>query len=343
MRIWLTLLPAASAWLLLACSVGTEQTNPAPLLPQTPVLFDTEEADDVLDTLSVFPPDSPWNRDVSGAPLHPNSAAIIASIGPDAPLDFNLDMNFVLVPRDQPRLPVAVTLYPTESDPGPFPIPGNAPIENWPMHRNEDKAALPRPGQTFEEFQRAGVGDRHVIVVDPGNGKLHEFYEGFLTDKGWTASQASTFDLTSNTLRPTGWTSADAAGLPIFPAVVRYHEVARGMVRHALRVTVPKTRRAYVSPATHFASKETDPNLPRMGERIRLRRDFDTSGFPPHAQAVLEGLKKYGMFVADNGSQWLLSISPDRRFEGLESLTRVHGKDFEVVQTTSPDEGAPQK
>jgi hypothetical protein len=313
--------------------------SPQPPTVTAPVMFDTPEADRILSAMQIFPPDNPWNEDISNRPVHPDSAAIIAGIGADKPLGYNLDMNFVIVPRDQPRVPVKVTMYPAESDPGPFPIPPNAPIENWPLSRNEDHRALPPPGMTLERFQREGTGDRHVILVDPGNQRLHEFWQARLTDAGWEASQASTFDLSSNRLRPERWTSSDAAGLPVFPAVVRYDEVARGLVRHAMRVTVRRTRRAYVYPATHFASQRTDTNLPRMGERLRLRKDFDTSGFPPHARAVLEGLKRYGMFVADNGSDWLMSIAPDRRFEGLESLSRVKGSDFEVIIPTGPAEG----
>lgn len=324
----------------LLSSVALDQgaTNDKSLLT-TPVLFDTPEADRILATLQVFPPDNPWNEDVSDRPVDPDSAAIIRSIGADTPLGYNLDMNFVVVPPDQPRVPVRVMAYPEESDPGPFPIPSNAPIENWPLSRNEDVRALPKPGATLEQFQRDGTGDRHLIVVDPVNGRVHEFWQARRTDMGWTASQASTFDLTSNRLRPEGWTSADAAGLPIFPAVVRYDEAARGLVRHAMRVTARRTRRAYVYPARHFASPHPDRDLPRMGERLRLRRDFETSGFPPHARAILEGLKRYGMFVADNGSDWLMSIAPDARLQGLESLARVKGSDFEVIVPTGPDEG----
>jgi hypothetical protein len=212
-------------------------------------------------------------------------------------------------------------------------VPENAPIENWPLARNEDTQALPRPGQTLDDIQRHGTGDRHLLIVDPGNGKLHEFWQARKTDAGWEAANAATFDLRTGTLRPEGWTSADAAGLPIFPASVRYDECARGLVEHAMRVTARRTRRAYVLPATHFASRFNDPDLPRMGERLRLRRDFDTSGFPRHARAILEGLKKYGMFVADNGQDWLMSISPDARLKGLETLERVKGSDFEVVET----------
>jgi len=304
-----------------------------------PIMFGTPEADRILSTLQVFPRDNPWNEDITARPVAPDSAAIVASIGADAPLGYNLDMNFVIVPTDQPRVPVRITMYPKESDPGPFPVPANAPIENWPLAHNEDIGALPAAGVTLEQFQRTGTGDRHLILVDPGHGLLHEFWQARLTDQGWEASQASTFDLTSNTMRPEGWTSSDAAGLPVFPSIVRYDEVARGAVTHALRVTVRRTRHAYVYPARHFASPRTDPALPRMGERLRLRASFDTSGFPPHARIILEALKRYGMFVADNGHDWLLSISPDRRFSGLETLARVKGSDFEVIVPTGPTEG----
>jgi hypothetical protein len=315
------------------------QPGAAQLEITAPVLFDTPEADRVLSVLQILPPDNPWHEDVADRPLHEMSAAIVRSIGADAPLGFNLDMNFVIVPATQPMVNVRITEYPDESDSGPFPIPSNAPIENWPLARNEDTKALPRPGTTLEQFQREGSGDRHLIVLDPAHGRFHEFWQARRTDSGWQASQASTFDLHSNRLRPERWTSSDAAGLPILPAIVRYDEVARGEVNHALRVTVQRTRRAYVYPARHFASPHTDPALPRMGERLRLRRDFDITGFPPHAQAVLKALKRYGMFVADNGSNWLLSIAPDRRITGLESLSRVKGSDFEVIVPTGPDEG----
>jgi hypothetical protein len=182
-------------------------------------------------------------------------------------------------------------------------------------------------------MQRHGTGDRHVIVVDPGNGKLYEFWQARKTGAGWEAANEATFDLRTGALRPERWTSGDAAGLPIFPAVVRYDECERGKVEHAMRFTVRRTRRGYVLPATHWASQSPDPSLPRMGERFRLRASFDTSGFPPHARAILEGLKTYGMFVADNGSDWLMSISPDARLKGLETLRRVKGSDFEVVNT----------
>jgi hypothetical protein len=328
------------AFAILSGAVLAEQQS-ARVIPEiaAPVPFDTPAADRILSTLQILPPDSAWHEDITDRPVHPMSAAIVRSIGADLSLGYNLDMNFVIVPGNQPKVDVRVIEYPNESDPGPFPIPHNAPIENWPLARNEDATALPRPGTTLEQFQREGSGDRHLIVVDPVNRRFHEFWQARLTDTGWQASQASTFDLHTNRMRPERWTSSDAAGLPILPSIVRYDEVARGEVNHALRVTVQRTRRDYVYPARHFASQLTDESLPRMGERLRLRRDFDVSGFPPHARAVLNALKRYGMFVADNGSNWLLSIAPDRRIEGLGSLSRVKGSDFEVIVPTGPDEG----
>jgi hypothetical protein len=161
---------------------------------------------------------------------------------------------------------------------------------------------------------------------------LYEFFTFGKTAEGWAAGQASVFDLKSNKLRPEGWTSADAAGLPIFPAVVRHDEIERGLVEHAMRVTVVKTRRAFVAPATHYASRHENPEYPRMGERIRLRADVDISGFSPPVQAILKGLKKYGMFVADNGIDWAISVAPDPRIPDLhEELRKIKGAAFEVV------------
>jgi hypothetical protein len=161
---------------------------------------------------------------------------------------------------------------------------------------------------------------------------LYEFFAIRRTDAGWTAMQASVFDLKSNALRPAGWTSADAAGLPIFPAIVRYDELKRGVVSHAMRVTVRRTRREYVAPATHYASRLTDRNLPRMGERLRLKREVDVSGFPREVQIILTGLKTYGMFVADNGIEWAISVAPDARIPTMhEALRRIKGGAFEVV------------
>ncbi len=290
-----------------------------------PLMFNTPEADRILEALQVFPPDNPWNEDISKRPIHPNSKKLVGSVGAEKNLAYNLDMGFILVPPDQNRVPVKITGYPDESDPGPFPVPDNAPIEGWPID-----------GGPLERIQREGEGDRHMLVVDPTKGMLFEFYQGRKTAAGWTATQSSIFDLNSNKLRPDGWTSTDAAGLPIFPAVIRYDEVERGMVDHAMRFTIRNSRRAYVYPATHQASRKTDENLPRMGERFRLRQDFDISGFSPHARAILKGLKKHGMFVADNGGDWRLSVAPDSRIQGLDDLRRVKGKDFEVVEPAIP-------
>jgi hypothetical protein len=305
---------------------------PMPAITQ-PVLFNTKEADAILAALQVFPADNPWNEDISKLPVHPNSKNLIASVGAERPLQFNLDMGFIIVPPNQKKVDVKIGAnqgegYPEESDPGPFPVPDNAPIEDWPLNKKD-----------LASHQREDKGDRHMLVVDPTNRMLYEFYHARKTDNGWTASQTSIFDLKVNKLRPAGWTSTDAAGLPIFPAVIRFDELERGMVEHAMRFTIRNSRRAYIYPATHFASRKTDENLPRMGERFRLRQDFDVTGFSPHAQAILKGLKKYGMFVADNGGDWRLSIAPDERIKGLQDLRKVKGSDFEVIQPTGPNEG----
>jgi len=297
-----------------------------------PILFNTPEADAILGTLQIFPSDNAWNQIVSAWPLHPNSRNIVASIGNDKPLRYNPDMGFILVPPDQKRVAVRITDYAAESDKGPYPIPDQLPIEGWPawFHRDSE-----HPNATLEEVQRDQLnlgGDRHAIVVDPVNRMLYEFYGMRRTNNGWQAAQTSIFDLKTNKLRPAGWTSADAAGLPIFPAVVRYDELQRGRIDHTLRVTVRRTRNDFVAPATHYASKLTDDNLPRMGERLRLRQGFDVSGFSPEARAILVALKCRGMFVADNGIEWAISVAPDERIPVLhEELRRVKGSDFEVV------------
>jgi hypothetical protein len=291
-----------------------------------PILFDTPEADAIVSALEMFPPDNPWNLIVEDWPLHPNSKNIIESIGATKRFRYNADMGYVLVPPDQKKIDVKLGSASAESDRGPYPVPDNTPIEGYPIHYK---------GLTLDEVQRKDEGDidRHALVVDPTNRMLYEFYQLRKTDKGWIASGAAIFDLKSNKLRPDGWTSADAAGLPIFPATVRYDEIKRGLVEHAMRFGVRKTRRAYVSPATHYASKDTDENLPRMGERLRLKKDFDISGFSPAAQAILKGLKKYGMFVADNGLEWTLSVAPDPRIPVLhEEFSKINGSAFEVVE-----------
>jgi hypothetical protein len=306
------------------------------------IQFNTPEADAILAALEVFPPDNPWNIPVDQWPLHPNSKGIIASIGGGKPLRYNPDMSFVLVPPNQKLIDVKLSAYSEESDKGPYPVPDNATIEGWPAGFKRDAATK---SLTLEDVQRGKPtldADRHGIVVDPVNRKLYEFYRLTKTDTGWKAEQASIFDLASNRLRPDGWTSSDAAGLPIFPSIVRYDELKRGKIEHALRATFVKTRRAYVYPATHFASRSNDENLPRMGERFRLRQDFDTSKFSPEVKTILEALKRYGMLNADNGIDWAISVAPDERIPVLhEELRKVKGSDFEVV--TPPQGYVPPK
>ncbi|HZZ72495.1 MAG TPA: hypothetical protein VFE24_09590 [Pirellulales bacterium] len=297
-----------------------------------PTLFNTPEADAIVARMQIFPADNAWNTDVSQWPIHPDSAAIVKSIGADKPLRGNTDMAYVLVPADQKPIDVKITEYKAESDPGPYPLPDNCPVEGWPAGFHRDPATK---NYTLDEAQRDKLkqgGDRHAIVVDPAHHRLYEFGELKKTDAGWTAIQASIFDLASNQTRPAGWTSTDAAGLPLFPAIVRYDELQRGEVRHAMRVTVRHSRHAYVAPATHYASRLTDKNLPRMGERLRLKADYDISKFSPPVQAILKGLKKYGMLVADNGIEWAISIAPDERIPELhDELRKVKGSAFEVV------------
>ena len=310
-----------------------ERIRAAKMPPITrPVQFHTPEADAILSALEVFPPDHPFNQLVDDWPVHPASKKIIASIGPDKPLRYNPDMGFILVPPDQPRVQVRIKGYPAESDKGPFPLPDSLPIEGWPVHYQRDAKLRALSLRDVQADTRGLGGDRHAIMVDPVNRVLYELFVAKRTAEGWQAMQASVFDLKTHRMRPEGWTSADAAGLPIFPAVVRYDELKRGIVEHAMRVTVRKTRRAFVYPARHFASRHENPDYPRMGERLRLRRGFDVTPFSPEVRAILLGLKKYGMFVADNGIEWAISVAPDPRIPVLhQELRRVRGSDFEVV------------
>jgi len=288
-----------------------------------PVMFNTPQADYLMSRIRLVPKDSPWRWDVSRLPLAKNSKQMIRAVSAEGGMRACWEMAFVIVPADQKKIPVRITRYPRESDPGPYPVPSIMPVQGWPMY-----------GGDLPNAQRNGTGDRHAIVLNPWSEKLYEFYNTRRTDAGWQADQASVFQLNSNRLRPKGWTSADAAGLPILPGVIRYDEVERGIVRRAMRVTVNRTRKAYIYPARHFASPHTDPNLPAMGERLRLRSNFDITGFPRHVQAVLRGMKKYGLIVADNGGNWDLCCTPDRRIKGMRSLARVKGRDLEVVDVS---------
>jgi hypothetical protein len=266
----------------------------------------------------MFPADNPWNRDVSADPVDPNSDRYLARMNaatkklhPDFGSDPAYGIPWVTVPGTQPKVPVAFD-YARESDPGPYPIPANAPVEGG-----------------------AGAsGDRHVLVVDRDACKLYELWSATYVGPGWKAGSGAIFDLRSNALRPAGWTSADAAGLPILPGLVRRDEVVAGEIRHALRFTVARTQAAYVAPATHFASSATDPDLPPLGIRVRLRASYDIGKFTGAARVVLTAMKKYGMFLADNGSDWFVSgeMNPKWNDDELAALKTVPASAFEVVK-----------
>jgi hypothetical protein len=267
---------------------------------------------------TVFPKDNAWNMDISAMPVDAMSAQYIAAIGVEKPLhpDFGTGTNgipFQLVDKNTPRVPVTFE-YSDESDKGPYPIPARPLIEGG-------------PGAT--------EGDRHLLMIDTDNWVLYELWQAVKRPEGWHAGSGAIWDLKSNGTRPKGWTSANAAGLAIFPGLVRYDEVhEQRLIAHALRFTVAKTRRAYVFPASHWASRSDDPNLLPMGARLRLRRDFDVSGFDPDVQVILTALKTYGLILADNGSDWFISGAPDDRWNDdvLHQLTRVKGKDLEVLK-----------
>jgi hypothetical protein len=308
-----------------------------------PIPFNTPEADAICSALEVFPPNSPWNQVIEDWPLHPDSKALVDSVGANKPMRYNPDINFILVPPNQKRVNVKLGEYGGESDKGPFPVPEEIPIEGWPAAFKRSGSKLTFDDVQFGRFTERGDGDRHAVVVDPVNRMLYEFYQMKRTEAGWEAAQASKFDLKTNALRPAGWTSTDAAGLPIFPALVRYDELKRGTIEHALRLIVRKSRKAYVYPARHHASRHKEANLPRMGERLRLRRDFDISSFSPELKTILTALKTYGAFVADNGLEWSISVTPDERIPDLHAeLRRIKGSDFEFV-TPPRDYRPPQK
>lgn len=281
-------------------------------------------ADARIRELKIFPVDDPWNQDISARPVDARSARILRRIGLNKPLhpDFGTVYNgkpngipYVVVWGNQPRVPV-IFQYADESDPGPYPIPPDAPVEGG-------------PGAT--------EGDRHVIVIDADHSKLYETWNSVSRDGGkrWTAGSGAIFDLQTDAPRPAGWTSADAAGLPIFPGLVRYDEVVNlKAIHHALRFTVQHSRRAYVAPARHFAARSNDEDLPPMGMRLRLKSSFDISRYPPQAKVILQALKTYGMFLADNGSDMYLSGSPNDAWndDDLGHLKHVKTSDFEVVE-----------
>ncbi len=269
----------------------------------------------------VFPADNPWNVVVAGAPLRSDSAAIIAaiqsnggtSLHPDFGENPNYGIPFVVVAASQLRVPVVYDPYGDESDPGPFPIPLEAPVEGG----------------------AGSSGDRHVLVVQSGSCELFELFDAERSGQGWSAASGARFDLSSNVLRPLGWTSADAAGLPILPGLVRFDEVAAGEIRHAIRVTFSRTQRGYVLPATHFASSSTDPTLPAMGIRLRLKASFNVASLTGQARTIAVAMQRYGLIVADNGSNWFFQGAPSLGWDDddLNQLRSISGFEFEVVDT----------
>ena len=285
-----------------------------------------------LGNCTVLPVDNIWNTPVDQLPVSPNSSTYVNTIGATTGVhaDFGsglwdggpIGIPFITVPGTQTRYPASFT-YADESDPGPYAVPLNAPIEG---------------GSTSS-------GDRHAISIDVDHCILYELYAAYPQAASWQAGSGAIYNLLSNNLRVASWTSADAAGLPIFPGLVRYDEILAGEIRHALRFTVPQTQKAYVWPARHYASTLTAAQYPPMGVRFRLRADFDISSFSPANQIILRALKKYGMMIADNGSPWFLSGAPDARWNNdeLHDLGRIHGSDFQVVDVSgliiSPDSG----
>ena len=278
-----------------------------------------------LTSLNGFVPflaDDLWNTDVSNAPVDANSANLINYIGANVTLhpDFgaggyagqSIGIPYQVVAGTQAKLTVKLGAYPDESDPGPMPVPSKALIEGYPA---------------------PGNGDRHVLTLDKDNCWLYELYHAYRAGAGWNADSAAIWDMTIDAQRPYTWTSADAAGLPIFVGLARYDEGAAGAINHALRFTVPVTRRAFTPPASHWASSNDDPNSPPMGMRLRLKASYDISTFSPANQVILTALKKYGMILADNGSAIYISGAPDPRWnnDDLHNLGTITGSDFEVI------------
>lgn len=269
----------------------------------------------VIDGCPVFPENHILNTPIESLPVHSNSAAWVATIGTGGPLhpDFGPEFGipYLVVAGTQPLVNVTFVDYADESDPGPYPIPTNAPIEGGP----------------------ADTGDRHVLALDKDGGKLYELFSAYPTGNTWQAGSGAVFDLRGYALRPETWTSADAAGLPILPLLVRYDEIAAGEIKHAIRFTAPKTRRQYLWPARHYASTNTSEAYPPMGARFRLKADYNISGFDATNQVILRALKKYGIILADNGSAWFMTGAQDPRFDNdqLHALTTVTGGVFEAV------------
>jgi hypothetical protein len=347
-------LPCFAFLALAATALGVERINQEGRIlgvwpsVTAPVLFNTPAADAVVAAMQIFPVTNPWNEDVSRLPVLANSAAMIAQITSDLESSRRTlrpfyEMNYVLIPNNQPIESILFFNYPDESNLdggtspyGLYPIPADLPIEGWPVETGSLTLAQVQRGE-----DGSGGGDRHAIIVKPGAGFICETWETELTGSGWQASNGAQFDLNSNALRNAGWTSGDAAGLPMFPALVRYDECERGMVEHAVRLVVDRTRVGYLYPARHNASvgDTTDPNIPAMGERLRLKASFVIPAtWTKEEKAVCLGLKKYGGLVADNGNFFSFSVCPDNRFsaDAFDDLSSIPISDFEVVAGTGP-------
>lgn len=321
MRRALVLFPAV-ALAIAACAVPGAGTWAGPPTERASSIYYTAGGPSV-GGCQVLPSDNPWNTRVDALAVHPKSAAWVATIGTSARVhpdfgtfweDAPIGIPFTTVAAGQARVPITFD-YADESDPGPYPIPPNAPIEGG----------------------ASADGDRHVLVVDTASCTLYELYAAYPQGGGtsWTAGSGAVWDLSSNALRPDGWTSADAAGLPILPGLVRYDEVQAGRIEHAIRFTASQTQRGYIAPATHFASSSTDVNRPPMGARLRLKASYDCTWMSHDARVICVALKEYGMLLADNGSNWYISGAHDPRWDddALGDLKQIPGSSFEAVQT----------
>jgi hypothetical protein len=336
-------------WCSAVLSAKAERVNhagrilgPAPVVTNA-VLFNTPEADAIVAAMQVFPVDNAWNEDVSRRPVLANSDAMVAQINNDLRSDRRTlrafkEMNFALVPDSQPLVPISFTYYGDESDPSPYPIPANLPVETWPSE------TFGLTLQQWQEDMNNDGGDRHTIIVQPGAGFIWETWSAILRAGQWEAANGAKFDLKSNALRPAGWTSGDAAGLPMFPALPRFDECERGEIEHALRIVVTGTRAEFIYPARHHASVSgtTDANVPAMGQRLRLKAGFAIpNNWTKQEMAVLTALKKYGALVADNGNFFSISVTPDNRWPAgcFDHFSTVGITNFEVIQTTGQNEG----
>jgi hypothetical protein len=323
-----------------------------------PVLFNTPQADAIVSALQIMPKDNPWNEVIANRPVHADSGIIMARIRSDLvainanrnTLKVFAEMNYVLVPPGQANVGIRFTEYPDDSDfnggtnpVATWPIPTNMPVETWPSNRPA--------GESNETWQRTVIDqDRHSIIVQPGaTPRLFETWQAVLTNNtpNWQASNGAIFRFDSNALRTAGWTSGDAAGLPLFPALIRYDECERGVIEHALRIVVNKSRKQYIYPATHHASSidSSNPNFasyPAMGQRVRLKSSFSVpAGWSKQSKAVANALKKYGALVADNGGFFSVSVCPDQRFPAgcFNDVQTIDINQFEVISTTGPGEG----